>query len=485
MADLLCKAAARRVLRVSVGTPRILAIMGSGETAPTMVTPHREIVARLGQPSAARGAAGHAVRISGERVRRSPSAPSSTSPIASSSRSRPPAFSARSRPIPRQRTPIAEAAALSRLRTAGFVFAGPGSPSYALSVWRGSPVPGGAGGQARRGRRRRVLQRRGPDPRPLQRARVRDLQGRPCPCTGSTASISCAPPASRARAWSFPTTTTPRAARTTRASAISASGGWRRWRRCSPTTRGCSAIDEHTALIVDLDARTVSVTGRGGLTVRRRGVSRVFPAGSDLSSRRPARRGARGDDRRARPAARRRRRATRHRPRQGDAAAATQVATACRDGREARAGVRGGDRRAQGGRRGRGHADPRPHDPRVVGRHAADRRARSGARHAATRLFSGSARRRPAGSGTRASCWRRWSRASSRCARSCAPPRRGSSPTASRDRLVAAAHRAARHARRHRVGAARVSSGKTRIAPHAGDRAPLSPRWLDRSGGQK
>ena len=39
------------------------------------------------------------------------------------------------------RTPIAEAAALSRLRTAGFVFAGPGSPSYALSVWKGSPVP--------------------------------------------------------------------------------------------------------------------------------------------------------------------------------------------------------------------------------------------------------------------------------------------------------------------------------------------------------
>src|SRR5207245_7569273 len=39
------------------------------------------------------------------------------------------------------RTPLAEAAALSRLRTAGFVFAGPGSPSYALSVWRSSPVP--------------------------------------------------------------------------------------------------------------------------------------------------------------------------------------------------------------------------------------------------------------------------------------------------------------------------------------------------------
>src|SRR5262249_60781751 len=42
-------------------------------------------------------------------------------------------------------------------------------------------------------------------------------------------------------------------------------------------------IDEHTALIVDLHERSVSVTGRGGLTVRRRGVSRVFPAGERLS----------------------------------------------------------------------------------------------------------------------------------------------------------------------------------------------------------
>jgi hypothetical protein len=39
-------------------------------------------------------------------------------------------------------------------------------------------------------------------------------------------------------------------------------------------------IDEHTALIVDLDARTAVVTGRGGLTVRRRGQSRQFAAGA-------------------------------------------------------------------------------------------------------------------------------------------------------------------------------------------------------------
>src|SRR5258706_2402224 len=42
----------RRLLRMSA--PRLLVIMGSGETAPTMVTPHREIVARFGSnPSGA------------------------------------------------------------------------------------------------------------------------------------------------------------------------------------------------------------------------------------------------------------------------------------------------------------------------------------------------------------------------------------------------------------------------------------------------
>ena len=42
-------------------------------------------------------------------------------------------------------------------------------------------------------------------------------------------------------------------------------------------------IDEHTALIVDLDAREATVTGRGVVTVRRRGASQQFPAGERLS----------------------------------------------------------------------------------------------------------------------------------------------------------------------------------------------------------
>jgi hypothetical protein len=41
-------------------------------------------------------------------------------------------------------------------------------------------------------------------------------------------------------------------------------------------------IDEHTVLVVDLESRTATVSGRGSLTIRRRGASRVVPAGERL-----------------------------------------------------------------------------------------------------------------------------------------------------------------------------------------------------------
>ena len=74
-------------------------------------------------------------------ARRSRRRRSSTSPSACSSRSTPPAIRARSPLIPPSAARAPRRRALSRLRTANFIFAGPGSPSYALSVWRGSPIP--------------------------------------------------------------------------------------------------------------------------------------------------------------------------------------------------------------------------------------------------------------------------------------------------------------------------------------------------------
>ena len=49
--------------------PRILAIMGSGETAPTMAKVHRSLLDRLGDPAAPAALDRHAVRLPGERGR--------------------------------------------------------------------------------------------------------------------------------------------------------------------------------------------------------------------------------------------------------------------------------------------------------------------------------------------------------------------------------------------------------------------------------
>src|ERR1035437_3823795 len=42
-------------------------------------------------------------------------------------------------------------------------------------------------------------------------------------------------------------------------------------------------VDGHTALILDLDARSATVSGLGTVTVRKDGRSTVFPAGSELA----------------------------------------------------------------------------------------------------------------------------------------------------------------------------------------------------------
>ena len=130
-------------------------------------------------------------------------------------------------------------------------------------------------------------------------------------------------------------------------------------------------VDEHTALVFDLDAGDATVTGRGVVTVRRRGVAERFPAGTrmPMTSLVAAARGARES---------------------GGAAATppTRCAIPPRATNRARSASalstrsRGSSRRSwrrlpRGGRGGRGgDPRPRPDDPRLVGGHAANRRAR-------------------------------------------------------------------------------------------------------------
>ena len=106
--------------------------MGSGETSPTMVKTHRELLKLVGGPAALldtpygfqmnaddlsaraqhyfRDSVGHTIDVVGYR--------SAT-----------------------ERGTVAYEQAMGRLREAAYVFAGPGSPSYALRQWDGSAVP--------------------------------------------------------------------------------------------------------------------------------------------------------------------------------------------------------------------------------------------------------------------------------------------------------------------------------------------------------
>jgi hypothetical protein len=265
---------------VSSRRPRILAIMGSGETAPTMVTPHREIVTRLGDPTPravlldtpygfqenASEITQRAIEYFSHRVQLTIEPAGFLGPLAADQT---------------QRTPIAEAAALSRLRTAGFVFAGPGSPSYALSVWKGSPVPEALATKLAEGGA--VV---------FSSAAALTLGRYSVPVyeiykVGQPVHWLDGLDLTKAAGFEGSCVVVPHY--------DNAEGGTHDTRFCYmgerrlavmetmlPDDAWVLGIDEHTVLIVDLDARTVAVSGRGSFTVRRRGASQVFAAGQKL-----------------------------------------------------------------------------------------------------------------------------------------------------------------------------------------------------------
>ncbi|MGH9069550.1 MAG: hypothetical protein ACRD0J_18950, partial [Acidimicrobiales bacterium] len=116
--------------------PRLLTIMGSGETSPTMVKVHRRLLSRLGPPPVpavvldtpfgfqenADDLAGRAQAYFRESVGAGIEVASWRSAAASDG--------------------LGRASFLAQVGSARYVFAGPGSPSYALRQWSGSGLPG-------------------------------------------------------------------------------------------------------------------------------------------------------------------------------------------------------------------------------------------------------------------------------------------------------------------------------------------------------
>jgi cyanophycinase-like exopeptidase len=113
---------------------RLLAIMGSGETAPTMIKPHRQIFDQLGPDPVPAvlldtpyGFQANADDISARAVDYFAASVGRPVEVAG--------FRTRAG------DPVSRAQALARIASARWVFAGPGSPTYALRQWASTEVP--------------------------------------------------------------------------------------------------------------------------------------------------------------------------------------------------------------------------------------------------------------------------------------------------------------------------------------------------------
>ncbi len=252
--------------------PRILTIMGSGETTPTMARVHRAILDRLGKrpvPAVVLdtpyGFQENADDITGrtlEYFRVSVGAPFSVASFRSA-----------------DADALARETALARIREARLVFAGPGSPSYALRQWSGSEIP-------------RLLARKLADGGAVTMASAAALTlGRFTIPVYEIYKVGEAP------RWlagldlltplGLPVAVVPHY--------DNAEGGNHDTRFCYlgerrlrvleaelPEEVFILGVDGHTALVLDLDAGTASVLGLGTVTVRKDGRSTVFPAGSEV-----------------------------------------------------------------------------------------------------------------------------------------------------------------------------------------------------------
>ena len=248
---------------------RLLVIMGSGETAPTMVKPHRALFDRVGDAPAVAldtpyGFQENADDIS-ERTQRY---------FADSVGRKVRVVSWRTRDqdtAPRERS-------LAALRDAGWIFAGPGSPTYALRQWRETQIPQILAERLRRGGvvvfASAAALTLGSHTVPVYE--IYKVGADPCWVEGMDLVRT---------ATGMPAVVIPHY--------DNAEGGHHDTRFCYLGERRLSAmeaelpdesfiigIDEHTAVVFDLDASTASVIGNGTMTVRRRGHSTVYATGS-------------------------------------------------------------------------------------------------------------------------------------------------------------------------------------------------------------
>ena len=251
---------------------RLLVIMGSGETSPTMVKVHRALFERLGPVRAVLldtpvGFQENAEIVSAKAVEYFRESVGCEVEVATW------------RKAPVAADPVGYETMLTKLRTAGYVFAGPGSPSYALVQWAGSHVPAALAEKLRAGGcvtfasaaaltlgRFTVpvyeIYKVGADPHWLDGLNLVAEAG---------LDAVVIPHFDNAEGGNHDT----------RFCYL----GERRlamMERLLPESTFVLGVDEHTACIIDLDTQTATVEGRGGVTVRLAGQVSTVPQGSTV-----------------------------------------------------------------------------------------------------------------------------------------------------------------------------------------------------------
>jgi cyanophycinase-like exopeptidase len=248
-----------------------LVVMGSGETTPTMVRVHREVFAACPPGPAVMLDTPFAFQMNRAEL------VSKTRSYFAQSVGREVEVAAWS-----GREDAAQAGkSLALLDRAAWAFAGPGSPTYALRHWRGTPVPAALAGVVRRGGTLVLgsaaaltlgshavpvyeIYKVGADPEWVDGL---DLLGE---LTGVAAAV--VPHYDNKEGATHDTRFCYLGEE--RLTALEAE---------LPDHIGVLGVDEHTAMLIDVEARTMTVAGNGVVSVRRRGDTRTFAAGESLT----------------------------------------------------------------------------------------------------------------------------------------------------------------------------------------------------------
>jgi hypothetical protein len=253
--------------------PRLLTLMGSGETAPTMMKVHRDLIDRLG----GKGTAAVVLDTPYGFQENAPELAERAVEYFAKSVQRPIAVAGLLRLD--DVDPVVREQGLQRLRAADYVFAGPGSPTYSLRQWLGSAVPGILAEKLARGGgvtfASAAALTLGRFTVPVYE--IYKVGMEPCWLEGLDVlgplglNVAIIPHYDNAEGGHHDTRFCYLGER--RLAMLEAE---------LPADAHVLGVDEHTGVILDLDADTATVVGNGTLTVRVSGASTIYPAGSVL-----------------------------------------------------------------------------------------------------------------------------------------------------------------------------------------------------------